>query len=365
MSRSFTENHSFRILITGGSGFLGKHIIKEFFDSRSPVNVNQICVYDLKEYPDEKDPEDKRLLFFQADIRDQDTLNEACNGIDIVIHSAAIVDWGTHSQKEVYSVNVGGTENVIRACKKKGVPVLIFTSSLDAVYDGKPLIGIDERLKFPEKHANVYCRSKYLSELMVREANSEKLRTCILRPADIYGEGDPYHIDSLINMAKNGFYVRLGNGTSRCQHVYVGNMAFAHVLASAAMTEGDCTVCGETYFITDGPGDNFFRFFDQIVEGAGYTIWPKDLWLPRWFAYLLGSISELVAWLLKPIINYNPKFSRFAVTYTCTDFTFSADKAKSDFNYRAKYDEKEAIERTIAYYKNRNEVTSKTVNRKI
>jgi sterol-4alpha-carboxylate 3-dehydrogenase (decarboxylating) len=105
------------------------------------------------------------------------------------------------------------------------------------------------------------------------------------------------------------------------------------------------------YFITDGKGSNFFKFFDQIVAGAGYRIRPKNLWLPRGFAYFLASLSEGVAWLAQPIKKYHPKFSRFAVTYTCTDFTFTSDKAKKDFNYEPKYTTEEALERTIAFYR--------------
>jgi nucleoside-diphosphate-sugar epimerase len=343
------QGKTLNILVTGGAGFLGRHIVQEFLAADSPVKAGRISIYDQQKFTG--NIQDNRLETVQADILDYDNLNKACRDIDLVIHSAAIVDWGTHSEQEVYDVNVTGTENVIRACRENGVRFLIFTSSLDAVYSGKPLINIDESIDFPARHSNMYCRSKYLSEKSVIAENSEEFKTCVLRPADIYGEGDPYHIDSLINMARGGFYVRLGNGNSKCQHVYVGNIAFAHVLAAAALAGGNPNVPGQTYFITDGPAVNFFKFFDQIVEGAGYLIWPKNLWLPRNFAYAIGALSEFFAVLVRPVKRYNPKFSRFAVTYTCTDFTFSSARAIRDFGYSPKYTEKEALERTIAHYR--------------
>jgi nucleoside-diphosphate-sugar epimerase len=273
--------------------------------------------------------------------------------VDVVIHSAGIVDWGTKRREEVLDINVGGTANIIQACLLNKVPYLVYTSSLDAIFNGKAMFNIDESVDYPETPVNAYCESKQHAEVLVKKANSKALKTCILRPSDIYGEGDPYHIDSLIDMAKKGFYVRLGNGQSKCQHVYVRNMANAHVLAAKALMNEHSIVAGQAYFITDGPGKNFFKFFDQVVMGAGYSIWPKNLWLPRWFAYIIGSLTEFFAFLISPIKKINPKFSRFAVIYTCSDFTFTADKAKRDFNYIPKYSESESMARTVAYYKSK------------
>ncbi|MDX2430020.1 MAG: hypothetical protein QNK35_03740, partial [Bacteroides sp.] len=93
---------------------------------------------------------------------------------------------------------------------------------------------------------------------------------------------------------------------------------------------------------------------DSIVEGIGYKIRPKNLWLPRWFAYSLGCISESIAFILRPIRKYSPKMSRFAVVYTCTDYTFSSDKARKDFNFVPKYSSTVAFDRTVDYFKNIN-----------
>jgi nucleoside-diphosphate-sugar epimerase len=332
------------ILLTGGSGFLGTAILHELLDETSIQQLKEVRVLDLN-------PPEKRfteqLTFIQGDLKDLSILQEACTGVDLVIHSAAIVDWGTKSEKEVMGVNYEGTLNVIEACRSRQVKGLVFTSSLDVLFDGRNLINVDEATPYPDRHSTSYCLSKYRAELKVLEANDQLLKTCSLRPADIYGEGDPYHIGSLINMAKGGFYVRLGNGKSMCQHVYVGNVAQAHVLAAAALLNGNDHVPGEPYFLTDGPPTNFFSFFDPFVEGAGYKIWPRNLWLPRWFAFTLGFISESIAKLLRPIHKYSPKMSRFAVTYTCTTYTFKSDKARKDFGFIPKYSSQEAFDRSM------------------
>jgi nucleoside-diphosphate-sugar epimerase len=350
-----STNHNakgFKVLVTGGAGFLGQRIVEEFSSPGSLVPVTGITAFDIKKEVIFSDP---KVTYVQGDVRDFSQVLEACRGVDVVVHSAAIIDWGTKSEEEVYSVNVTGTENVIRACKELGIRYLVYTGSLDAVFTGKPLVDIDESQPYPEKHQTVYCRSKYLAEQAVMSLDHGSVGWVVLRPSDIYGEADPYHIGSLIDMAKTGFYVRLGNGRSKCQHVYVGNMAHAHVLAVKALLETKSGVAGNVYFITDGPGTNFFSFFDPIVTGAGYRIFPKNLWLPRGIAYTIGSLSEFFAWLIRPIKRYYPKFSRFAVIYTCTDFTFSSAKAERELGYKPEYSHEEAVNRTIAYYRQQNE----------
>ena len=341
------------IFLTGGSGFMGKAIVAELIDPASPLKPDLIRIFDLDTY---QGPMDPRMELVRGDVRDYLSVSGACRNMDLVIHSAAIVDWGTKSEEEILSVNVEGTRNIIQACKEQKIKFLVFTSSLDAVFSGKPLVDIDESLPYPEKHSTSYCTSKYLAEKLVLACSGNDLKACIIRPADVYGEGDPYHIGSLLEMAKGGFYIRLGNGKSRCQHVYVGNIAYAHVLAAHALLANNNTIAGNAYFITDGPGSNFFSFYDRIIEEAGYRIWPKNLWLPRGFAMMLGILSETLAFLVRPVKKYTPKMSRFAVTYTCTDFTFNSEKARKDFGFVPKYSEEEAFERTVAFYRKEKEI---------
>jgi sterol-4alpha-carboxylate 3-dehydrogenase (decarboxylating) len=157
-------------------------------------------------------------------------------------------------------------------------------------------------------------------------------------------------MDTLINMAKSGFYVRIGDGKAKNQHVYVGNMAYAHVLAADALLKKK-DVDGKVYFITDGEPSNFFKFFDKLVMASGYKIFPKNFWLPKGVAYTIGGASELIALLARPFYRYTPKFSRFAVTYTCTDFTFKTNRAEKELGFVPKYDEETVFKSIVSYYK--------------
>ncbi|MBL0310260.1 MAG: NAD-dependent epimerase/dehydratase family protein [Bacteroidetes bacterium] len=348
MTKSNDANNGLRVLVTGGSGFLGTTIVEEFIDAKWEMDVREIRILDIKEYKGKKDD---RITFYKGNVCRYEEINEAFKQIDVVIHSAAIIDWGTKSEKEVYDINFGGTQNVIKACKENHVSALVYVSSLDAVISGSDLIDIDESQPYPAEHPNMYCKSKSLAERLVIGANQDSFKTCAMRPADIYGEGDPYHIPPLLDMVKNGFYLHIGDGSAKCQHIYVRNMAWAILLAAKALVENNHQVPGNVYFITDGPGSNFFTFFDNLITQSGYKIWPRNFRLSRRVAYLLGSISEYVALLVRPIKYYNPKLSRFAVMYISTEFTFTSAKANRDFGFQPKYSVQQALENTTLFFR--------------
>ncbi len=337
-----------RVCITGGSGFLGTHLVREITDKDSPISVSEIVVYDLAPPPVAIAG---RVRHVSGDIRDRTALGRALEGVDIVFHMAAIVDWGTRSPTEVRGVNVEGTEAVVEAARHAGVKVLILTSSLDATFSGREQVDVDESLSYPARHPNMYCRSKMEAELVVNAAHGDDLQTCSLRPADIYGPADPYHMPPLIEMAENGFYVRIGDGSALSQHCYVGNVAVAHLQAARAFLDGRNDHGGRSYFITDGPPANFFTFFDRMVSEAGYTIRPRNLRIPFALFYAMGALVELVTLPVRPVLKRAPRVSRFAAVYTCTTYTFRADRAAADFGFTPKYDEESAVAETIAYYR--------------
>jgi nucleoside-diphosphate-sugar epimerase len=190
------------------------------------------------------------------------------------------------------------------------------------------------------------------AEELVNAADSSQLHTCSLRPADIYGPGDPYHMPPLLEMVRKGLFVRIGNGSAVSQHVYVGNIALAHIQAAAAFLDGNLHHAGRSYFIADGEAANFFAFFGHIIETAGYTIRPKNFRIPFLPFYLLGALVELVTLPVRAVLKRAPRVSRFAAIYTCTTYTFDSRRATEDFGYAPRYTEAEGVAETAAYYRN-------------
>jgi len=117
------------IFLTGGSGFIGSRIVDELLADDSPLKPSKITVFDVKPY---NGIQNNNIQFIQGDIYDYKAIEKASKDADIVIHSAAIIDWGTKSEQEVLNINVEGTKNIIKACKSNDINHLVYTSSLDA-----------------------------------------------------------------------------------------------------------------------------------------------------------------------------------------------------------------------------------------
>lgn len=338
------------LLVTGGSGFVGRALLGELLEPDPVIDAAEIRIFDS--HPIERHT-DSRIRYIRGDIRDSDALAAAAHGTHAVIHLAALVDWGTHSREEVLSINVTGAVNALEAARKAGAGVFVFTSSLDAVITGRPLRHVDEDLPYPERSPNAYCESKALAEKAVLGADGDGIRTVALRPASVWGEADPYHISSLIAVAASGPYTRIGDGSARQQHIYAGNVAHAHLLACRDLLEGRTETAGKAYFLTDSPGENFFDLFDPIVVGSGYPLRPggRGMRISPGALLPVALISEAAAFLTRPFFRWAPKISRFALRYLVNDFTFTSERARRDFGFVPKYSYDEGMEKTVAWFR--------------
>jgi len=335
-----------RILITGGAGFLGRAILRELAHER----FEEVRVYDL-EAVDAGD--DSGPVSIAGDVCDFEALLAACRGVDVVVHAASLVDWGHTTPERLVEVNVGGSENVVRACLEAGVRGLVYTSSMDVVCGTRPVVQADETTPYPEVFANEYSRTKALAEQAVLRANGPELSVCALRPCGMFGESDPYHVANVLRVVRGGgLPFRIGDGSAAFQHVYVGNVAHAHVLALRRLLEPGAAVAGQCYFITDdSPAVNFFDFMDPIVTALGYSLPPRSRSVPYPVMLGLGAVVEGAAAVLRPFRRFAPTLTRSSVRFICHDHTFVGDKARRDFDYRPIYSEAEALERTIAYFR--------------
>jgi nucleoside-diphosphate-sugar epimerase len=204
------------VLVTGGSGFIGRHLVEALLRRGEKVRVLDLLP-----------GSDDRVEFLIGDIRDRDDLMEACAGVDAVFHTAALTTQGA-SKEEYDAVNIQGTEQVINACIECGVSKLIYTSSASVVWDGSHIRRGDESsLRYPSKYLDDYCASKAVAEQLVIQANGAAtctgvLSTCSLRPHAVFGPRDTHFVPRLIMRARAGLITHLvGNGRNTADFTYV------------------------------------------------------------------------------------------------------------------------------------------------
>jgi nucleoside-diphosphate-sugar epimerase len=336
-------------LITGGAGFLGRALLREL--AQEPAH--ELCVLDTRPLAAQAGVAAESLV---GDIRRYEDVLRACQDVDVVYHSASIVDWGRFPDELLEEVNVTGTLNILRACREAGVSALVYTSTMDVVHDGGAVSDGDETLPYPERFHGAYPRTKAWAEQAVLKAHDtpvargRRLRTCVLRPCGMFGEGDPYHVRSVLDMLASGLLLaRMGDGRARYSFVYVGNAAHAHVLAAHKLARGEAGIGGQVFLITDGPPVNFFEFMAKIAAGVGLEL-PKRS-IPFRVVYPFAWAVELGAALLRPWYPVTPIVTRTSVSLVCKDFCFRSDKAARLLGYTPKYARDEAVLRTIADFR--------------
>lgn len=335
-----------RIVITGGAGFLGQAILREL--ARAPIE--SVRLFDLTSAETLGVPGVEAVA---GDVSDYAALLEVCRGADAVIHAASLIDWGHTTPERLAEVNVGGTQNVLRACREAGVPALVYTSSMDVVCGVEPVVDADESVPYPGVFANEYARTKAVAEQAVLQADGDGFATCSLRPCGMFGEADPYHVENLLRVLEGGgLPFRVGDGSASFQHVYVGNVAHAHILAARHLLARDSRLSGRAYFVTDdAPAANFFDFLEPIAAGLGHSLPPRSRYIPYRVMLGLGGVMEGVAAFVRPVYRYVPTLTRSSVRFVCHDHTFNGEALRRDAGYAPIYGEQEAVERTIAWFR--------------
>nr|XP_027788954.1 short-chain dehydrogenase/reductase family 42E member 1 [Marmota flaviventris] len=338
------------VLITGGSGYFG---------FRLGCALNQkgvhVILFDIHR-PAQDIPEGIR--FICGDIRHLSEVEKAFQGVDVVcvFHVASYGMSGREqlNQTLIEEVNVGGTDNLLLACQRRGVPRFVYTSTFNVVFGGQVIRNGDESLPYLPLHLHPdhYSRTKSIAEKKVLEANGSilervdgVLRTCALRPAGIYGPGEQRHLPRIVSYIERGlFRFVYGDPRSLVEFVHVDNLVQAHILASEALKADKGHIAsGQSYFISDGQPVNNFEFFRPLVEGLGYTF-PSTR-LPLTLIYCFAFLTELIHFILGRLYNFQPFLTRTEVYKTGVTHYFSLEKARQELGYEPQpFDLQEVVE---------------------
>ncbi|XP_006892757.1 PREDICTED: putative short-chain dehydrogenase/reductase family 42E member 2-like [Elephantulus edwardii] len=340
-----------KVLVTGGGGYLGFSLGSSLAKSGTSV-----ILLDLRRPQWELAPGTE---FIQADVRNEEALYRAFEGVDCVFHVASYGMSGAEKlQKEqIESVNVGGTKLVIDVCVRRRVPRLVYTSTVNVAFGGKPIEQGDEDSVpyFPlEKHMDHYSRTKAIADQLTLMANGTPLsgggtlRTCVLRPPGIYGPEEQRHLPRVAShIKKRLFMFRFGDRRAQMNWVHVCNLVQAHVLAAEGLTAAKGFVAsGQAYYINDGDSVNLFEWMAPLFEKLGYS--PPWIQVPTSLVYMTATLMEYLHLALRPLCSIPPLLTRSEVRSVAVTHTFQIAKARAQLGYAPdKFTFAEAVERYV------------------
>ncbi|XP_042735731.1 3 beta-hydroxysteroid dehydrogenase type 7 [Lagopus leucura] len=346
-------------LVTGGCGFIGEKItellsqqdyIKEVrvFDSVARKEVENFATATT------------HVTVMKGDIRDYSLLLAAMQGVHVVIHTAAIVDYrNTLPFWEMKAVNVGGTENVLRACCALNIPYVVYTSSIAAVGPNilhEPMLRGNEDTKYSGEVELPYGKTKAMAERLVLEANGKKLSnggkltTCIIRANTVYGEKAMFLHDLYLSAkAHNGVLNYLEPEHTERNSTYVGNVAWMHVLAARHLQQKPDILAGQVYYsYDDTPTTKAFLIRYQLLSCMDPSI-RLGSHIPYWKMWLLIHLHRIIEVILSPFWKPQPFLNLPLLHTIVTTFSYETDKAFRHFGYKPLYSWQESKVRTARW----------------
>jgi nucleoside-diphosphate-sugar epimerase len=334
------EGEAVKALVTGGGGFLGGAIVRRLVDRGWSVRTLQRGQYTQL---DELGVEQVR-----GDIADPDLVSRAVEGRDVVFHVAAKVDpWGPY--KPFHRTNVIGTENVLAAMRRCGVPKLVFTSTPSVVHSGGDLAGIDESVPYPEHFEAAYPQTKAIAEMAVLAANNDELSTIALRPRLIWGPEDTNLVPQLVARARSGQLRLVGDGSNLVDTVYIDNAVDAHLLAGERLAPG-APCAGRPYFVSNGEPWPMKKIINGILGAAGLP--AEERTVPLKAALVAGAVFENLYKVFPK--EGGPRMTRFVARSLASAHWFDISAARRDLGYEPRISIDEGMTRLQAWFESQN-----------
>jgi nucleoside-diphosphate-sugar epimerase len=319
-----------KIFLTGASGFIGNRLALKL-----AAEGNQVHAL-VRRKPAGMQP-NSRITYFQGDITQPETIDEAMKHCEQVYHVAAYAKLWAPKRAVFYDVNVTGTENVLNAAVKQGVAKMVYTSSC-AVFGPSlkhPITEADPRIT---AYDHDYDLSKFIAEGITKEYCKKGLSTVIVSPSRVYGPGLETHTNAITEMLKKclegktvfmpGIPDVVGN------YVFIDDVVDGHV---KAMNKG---LSGERYIIG---GENLS--YRQVIEIIRQEIKIASLMpLPAPAMKAWGYIQ-----LIKnKLTGQEPIFTPDAVSRYLQNAAFDSHKAKDQLDYKIT-NFREGIRKTISF----------------
>jgi nucleoside-diphosphate-sugar epimerase len=304
------------ILVTGGNGLLGRHLVPQLQQRGDTVRVLALPGEDATWL------EQRGVTVLRGDVRDTATLAAPMAGVSAVVHLAAMIGvW--RPMAEYRAVNVAGTQNVCRAALTAGVSRVVHVSSL-VVY-GMDL-GVTASEDTPLRPLREpYSVTKAEGDLAVQRMIAEHgLPAVIVRPGTFFGPGDRLNFGRIADRLRTGSAVVIGSGHNAIPWVYITDLMQGMLLAL-----DHPAAVGRAYNISNDSPLTQLELIEAIAAEIGAK--PPRRHLPYRAAHTAGWLAESVAQATRGRIP--PPVTRHGVMLYGSDNRHSIDRARAELGY--------------------------------
>jgi nucleoside-diphosphate-sugar epimerase len=258
-------------------------------------------------------------------------------GVDVVQHLAAAFREMNVPQSHYYDVNVTGTRNVLAAAFEAKVRKFVYCSTCGVHGNVDHPPGGEDA---PIQPADYYQQTKYEAEPIVLEYVQRGLKATIIRPAAIYGPGDPERFYLIYRRVAKGWFPMIGSGRTYYHPLYIDNLVDALILA---MDESKGN--GEAYLIADEE----YVAIEDLVRRVG-RVMNVDLKVRRFPVWPVVAAGHVVEKVCKPL-GINPPIFPRRVDWYRQNRAFRIDKAKRELGYRPAVSLDDGLRRTYEWYR--------------
>lgn len=320
------------VLVTGGKGFLGGHIVSRL--SAMGENVRILARPSATESEEQK--ESKNNIVW-GDIRDSKAVEQAVEGVDKVIHVVSNFRKGGSDKKEAYAVNVEGTNNVLKAAQKYEVKHLIHCSTIGV---HGTVLEIPANEETPFNPTDLYQETKLIAEKQVWKFYQETgLPITVIRPISLFGPGDRRML-KLFRMIQEGKFVIVGKGEVLFHPSYIDDVVRGFILCL-----NNKQAIGEA-FIIGGEGYLTLNELCKLIADE-LQVDPPKIRVPLAPVLALATMCERIC----DPLGLEPPLHRRRVSFFQNNRAFSIDKAKRVLGYEPQYSLRAGIQKTITWYK--------------
>ncbi len=321
-----------KILVTGGTGFTGKALVRRLLDEG-----HQVVALDYQEGLKTEELRQWGAEVVIGTVTDREVVRRCMEGVEVVHHLAAAFRELDVPNSYYDEVNIGGTRICLEEAKEAGVRKFIYCSTcgVHGNVDNPPA---DENA--PINAADYYQQTKYRAEPVVLEFHRNGLPSVILRPAAIYGPGDPERFFMIFKRVSKGVFPMFGSGRTLYHPLYIDHLVDAFLLVQEEGV-GD----GQAYLIADEEYVSIEDLVRRTARALGVEVRiPHYPILPLIIA---GHVCEKAC---KPLKIKPPIFPR-RVDWFRQNRAFDISKAKRELGYAPNISLDEGLRRTADWYR--------------